>query len=262
MTILIIIILSFIQALTEFLPVSSSAHIALISNIVNIDAVQDKNELITIALHIGSLIAVLVFYKKELLKIVLLKNNKLLKKIIVAFLPIALVGAIITISSITIPKYNVLIGIMLIVFGILLYLVDKYKNSKKLIDNINTTQATIIGIFQILALIPGVSRSGITITAGRLLGLKREEAMKFSFLLLIPTIAASSLVLIYKILFNNFSNQVQQDLLISLLAIITSAIFSYIILNIFVKTINKFTFLPFIIYRIFIGIILLLVYVN
>ena len=253
MTILIIIILSFIQALTEFLPVSSSAHIALISNIVNIDAVQDKNELITIALHIGSLIAVLVFYKKELLKIVLLKNNKLLKKIIVAFLPIALVGAIITIFSITIPKYNVLIGIMLIVFGVLLYLVDNYKISKKLIDNINTTQATIIGIFQILALIQGVSR---------LLGLKREEAMKFSFLLLIPTIAASSLVLIYKILFNNFSNQVQQDLLISLLAIITSAIFSYIILNIFVKTINKFTFLPFIIYRIFIGIILLLVYVN
>lgn len=253
-----IIILALIQSLTEFLPVSSSAHILLISKIINIELLNLNDDVIAISLHIGSLIAVILFYYTEILKILTLKNIQLLKNIILSFIPIAFVGMLIMFLNIQLSKSNILMGVMLIIFGIILYITDRLKNQKKSVENINTYDALLIGILQVLALIPGVSRSGITITAGRIIGLTRDSAVKYSLLLLIPTIGASSVVLIYKLYKTPFLSINQNLELLAILAIILSTIFSYIVLKIFVKLSTKITFTPFVIYRILIGIIILI----
>ncbi len=258
--IIFIIFLAFIQALTEFLPVSSSAHILLISKVINVDLLTKNNDIITIALHIGSLAAVMIFYRKEIFKMITFKNITLLKNIVISFIPIVLIGIMITVLNIKLPKSNMLMGTMLIFFGIILYVSDKFKKQEKSIENINFMDALFIGMCQVLALIPGVSRSGITITAGRMIGLKRSSSIKYSLLLLIPTIGASSIVLIYK-LYKNTLSPIGTDLkLFTVIAIILSTIFSYFVLKIFVNMSKKITFTPFVIYRILIGIIILIIF--
>ena len=183
-----IFILSSIQGVTEFLPISSSSHLILISNFINF---QMQSLVIDVSLHIGSLIAVVTYFYKDILEF--FKNRQLFFKILISSVPVMIVGFFLVKTNLIEKIRSIeIIGWTTLIFGILLYISDKFKLEKNLSLDFNYKVALIIGLFQILSLIPGVSRSGITITAGRFLGFKRFDASKISFLLSIPTLGAVS----------------------------------------------------------------------
>jgi len=172
-----ILILSAIQGVSEFLPVSSAAHLVLISKYY---AFTNQNLLIDICLHLGSLIAIIFYFRKDLFN--LIKNKNFLIKILIGTIPIIPIGYIFYETGLINELRNLkIIGWTSLIFGILLYISDKSKTAKKIETEFNNRSAIIIGLFQVLALIPGVSRSGITITSGRLLGFSRFDSAKISF---------------------------------------------------------------------------------
>ena len=172
-----ILLLSAIQGISEFLPVSSVAHLVIISKYYEF---VNQNLLIDICLHLGSLIAIIFYFRNDLLHFI--KNKDFLIKIIVGTIPIIPVGYILYETGLVDQLRNIkVIGWMSLIFGILLYISDKSKVSKKIDTEFSNKSAIIIGLFQTLALIPGVSRAGITITSGRLLGFDRLESAKISF---------------------------------------------------------------------------------
>jgi undecaprenyl-diphosphatase len=246
-----IFILSLVQGITEFLPISSSSHLILTSKYLNFD---NQGLTVDVSLHIGSFLAVIFYFKKDLFNFI--KTKDLLFKIIFASLPVMFVGfVLIKFNLIEYIRNIKVIGWMTIIFGILLYLSDKFKNNKNINNNFNYKSALFIGILQIFSLIPGVSRSGITITAGRFLEFKRVEAVKISFLLSIPTLAAVSFYGINEL----FKSENLQFSLLSILSIILSFLFSLITIKYFLKYIEKFNLNIFVFYRIFLGLLILIV---
>ena len=244
-----ILILSAIQGIFEFLPVSSAAHLVLVSEYYDF---VNQNLLIDICLHLGSLIAIIFYFRDDLSNFI--KNKNFLIKIFIGTIPIIPVCYIVYQTGLINQLRNLeVIGWMSLIFGILLYVSDKSKITKKIDANFTNKSAITIGIFQVLALVPGVSRSGITISAGRLLGYGRYEAAKISFLLSIPTLAAASFLGIYNI-YNEGSAELN---FLAIIAVIFSAIFSYVSIAIFLNFIQKFTFNIFVIYRIVISLFLL-----
>ena len=190
-----ILILSLIQGISEFLPVSSAAHLYLVSKYY---AFLNQNLLIDISLHLGSLIAILVFFRNDLFDFV--KNRSFLLKILIGTIPIIPFGYIIYKTGIIDQLRNLeVIGWASLIFGIFLYISDRTKISKKIDKGFTNKSAIIVGLFQVLALIPGVSRAGITISSGRILGFSRFDSAKISFFLSIPTLAAASSLGIYNI---------------------------------------------------------------
>tara|TARA_Y100000590_G_scaffold373586_1_gene437465 strand:+ start:6782 stop:7549 length:768 start_codon:yes stop_codon:yes gene_type:complete len=244
-----ILILSAIQGISEFLPVSSVAHLVLISKYYSFN---NQNLLIDICLHLGSLIAIIFYFRKDLFNFI--KNRDFLIKIIVGTIPIIPVGYILYQTGL-INQFRSLevIGWMSLVFGILLYISDKSKITKKIDTEFTNRSAVIIGLFQVLALIPGVSRSGITITSGRLLGFNRYDSAKISFFLSIPTLTAASALGVYNI-YKEGSPELN---FLAIIAVIFSFIFSYFTIAIFLNFIKKFSLNIFIIYRIILSLLLL-----
>ena len=174
-----ILILSAIQGIFEFLPVSSAAHLVLVSEYYDF---VNQNLLIDICLHLGSLIAIIFYFRDDLSNFI--KNKNFLIKILIATTPIIPVGYILYQTGLIYQLRNIeIIGWMSLIFGIFLYISDKTKITKKLETGFTNKSAIIFGLFQVLALIPGVSRSGITITSGRLLGFSRYDSAKISFFL-------------------------------------------------------------------------------
>ena len=244
-----VFLLSLIQGITEFIPVSSSSHLIIFSDYINFNN-QSLN--IDISLHIGSFLAVLFYFKKDIINFV--KNKILFLKIIVASLPVMIVGFLLVQTNF-IEKLRSLevIAWTTLIFGIFLYISDKQKLSKNIQFNFSYKSAIIIGLLQVLSLIPGVSRSGISITGARFLQFKRVEAAKISFLLSIPTLGAVSV-------FGLRNLYISDNLNISILnfiSIICSFIFSFITIHFFLKYIQTFSLNLFVIYRLVLGIILL-----
>ena len=245
-----ILILSAIQGISEFLPISSSAHLILISNFYDF---KTSSLLIDISLHLGSLFAIMFYFKKDLFD---LKNNKrLLGLIIVGSIPLMIFGYILHSSNLIYFVRNVeIIAWTTLFFGLILYFSDQSKTEKNISKNLNLKSIIFIGIFQILALIPGVSRAGITITAARFLNFNRVDSTKISFLLSIPAlIGASSLGIT-----DAFKETLEISYL-SIIAIVLSFLFSFITVKYFLKYVNNFSLNIFVIYRVFLGIILLLI---
>jgi len=245
-----IFILSAIQGISEFLPISSSAHLILISNFYDF---KTSSLLIDISLHLGSLFAIMFYFKKDLFD---LKNNKrLLGLIIVGSIPLMIFGYILHSSDLIYFVRNVeIIAWTTLFFGFILYFSDQSKTKKNISKNLNLKSIIFIGIFQILALIPGVSRAGITITAARFLNFNRVDSTKISFLLSIPAlIGASSLGIT-----DAFKETLEISYL-SIIAIVLSFLFSFITVKYFLKYVNNFSLNIFVIYRVFLGIILLLI---
>ena len=245
-----ILILSAIQGISEFLPISSSAHLILISNFYDF---KTSSLLIDISLHLGSLFAIMFYFKKDLFD---LKNNKrLLGLIIVGSIPLMIFGYILHSSDLIYFVRNVeIIAWTTLFFGLILYFSDQSKTEKNISKNLNLKSIIFIGIFQILALIPGVSRAGITITAARFLNYNRVDSTKISFLLSIPAlIGASSLGIT-----DTFKETLEISYL-SIIAIVLSFLFSFITVKYFLKYVNNFSLNIFVIYRVFLGIILLLI---
>jgi len=244
-----ILILSAIQGISEFLPVSSAAHLVLVSKYY---AFTNQNLLIDICLHLGSLIAIIVYFRNDLFHFI--KNKSFLIKILVGTIPIIPVGYILYQTKLIDQLRNLeVIGWMSLIFGILLYISDRSKITKKIDTEFTNKSAVFIGLFQVLALIPGVSRSGITITSGRMLGFSRFDSAKISFFLSIPTLAAASMIGIYNI-YREGSAELN---FLAIIAVIFSFIFSYITIALFFNFIKKFNLNIFIIYRIALSLFIL-----
>ena len=244
-----ILLISIIQGIAEFIPVSSSAHINLLSNLFN----YEKFELtINVSAHFGSLVAVLFYFNKEIYNFS--KNKNLFYKVIIASIPIFIIGYIlIELKIISNLRTIEIMGWTTIIFGILLYISDKFKIKLKMKNNFTFRNAIIIGFYQTLALIPGVSRSGIIITGARFLKFNRIDAAKISFLLSIPALGAWSLHGVFDLIKQN-------DQILTVSSILTaflSFIFSYITIKYFLIYLKKFNLNLFVIYRLILGIILL-----
>ena len=246
-----IFILSLIQGISEFLPVSSSAHLVLFSEYYKFN---NQNLLIDISLHLGSLIAIIFYFRRDLFNFV--QNKSFLIKIILGTIPIIPVGYILYKTElINFLRSLEVIGWMSLIFGILLYISDRFEITKKIDTEFTNSSAIIIGLFQVLALIPGVSRSGITITSGRLLGFSRFDSAKISFFLSIPTLGAASLLGIYNI-YKEGSAELN---FLAIIAVIFSFIFSYFTIMLFLNFIKKFSLNVFVIYRIILSLFILAV---
>jgi len=244
-----IVIISIVQGITEFLPVSSSAHLNLISNFFNL---QEESLMFNVSAHTGSLLAVLLFFKKEITDF--RKNKKLFFKIISASVPLFLFGYLmINYNLVSDLRTYKIIGWTTIIFGILLYLADKFDLGQKIENNFTIKNAFIIGFFQVLALIPGVSRSGIIMTGARFLKFNRKDSAKISFLMSIPALAGAAIYGIYTLIGEgNFLLNINSILTVGL-----SFIFSYITIKYFLIYLKRFNFNLIIGYRLILGAIIL-----
>ena len=242
-----IFILSAVQGISEFLPISSSAHLILISNFFDL---RTNSLLIDISLHLGSLFAIIFYFREDLFN--LNKNETYLKLILIGSLPLIIFGYILHTSELIYLLRNTkIIAFTSLFFGIILFFSDQAKIEKKISTNLNLKSIIFIGLFQILALIPGVSRAGITLTAARFLKFNRVDAGKISFLLSIPALAGASFLGLKDVI--NYS--IEFNYLI-IFAITLSFLFSFITVKFFLKYISKFSLNLFVIYRILISLIL------
>ena len=243
-----ILILSSIQGISEFLPISSSAHLIIVSKLYNLKA---NSLLIDISLHLGSLLAIIFYFRKDLLN---LKNNRtLLKLIIIGSIPLIFFGYILHSTELIQLLRNIkIIAWTTLFFGIILYFADQRKVEKTIPRDLNVRSIIFIGLLQILALIPGVSRAGITMTAARFLNFNRVDSGKISFLLSIPALCGASFLGLWDIP----SEAIEINTLI-IIAIIFSFLFSYLTVKFFLNYLNKFSLNIFVIYRLIIALILL-----
>jgi len=242
-----VLILSAIQGISEFLPISSSAHLILVSSLYEF---KSSSLLIDISLHLGSLFAIIYYFKMDLLDI---KNNKrLLSLIIVGSIPLIIVGYVLYSTGIIYELRDVkVIAWATLIFAAVLYVADRNRFDKKISSNLNLRSIFFISIFQIISLIPGVSRAGITITAARILRFNRLDSSKISFLLSIPALSGASFLGLKDI----FSQSVEFNYLV-IIAILTSFIFSFLTVKFFLIYINKFSMNAFVIYRVIVALIL------
>ncbi len=258
-----IILLSLLQGITEFLPVSSSGHLILFSIFTTF---PDQGQALDIAMHIGSIIAVMIYFSEELWKMFkgLIKSwflpnfqdygNRVFWLVIVASIPAMLFGLFLKTEGVEWMRSSKLIGWTILGYGLLLYIADKVGLTVRKVEHLKVLDALLIGLAQCLALIPGTSRSGITITMARFLGMERREAAKFSMLLSIPTIIGAGMLVGYELFIENNLTAI----IFAIDGILYSFIFSVIAIYMVMWWLQKSTFLPFVIYRVVIGTILLL----
>jgi len=249
------IILGIVQGLTELLPVSSSAHLNLIPQIFN----WNIPESFDVALHFGTLLAIGLFFFKDWIELLKAGYRKVVKKedsqeakmllyIIIATIPGGIIGFILDKYFEDILSKPIIIAVALIIMGIILYIVDKYSKSEHEYKNLTLKQTFLIGLSQALAFIPGVSRSGVTMTTGRLLGIKREAAAKFSFMLSAPIVLGAS---IYKFLDFEFSIEAIMGILVSFLV-------GIVVIKFLLEYLKTKSFKVFAIYRIIVGIVVII----
>ena len=248
-----VLILSIIQGISEFLPVSSSAHLIIFSNIINF---SNQSLIFDVGLHLGSLLAILFYFRKELLNIA--NDKKLFNLLLIGSIPLILAGYIFYSTGIINSFRNLkIIAWATLIFGLLMYFADTFKIEKKIEKNLNIRNILIIGIMQILAVIPGVSRSGITITAGRFLNFDRHDSTKISFYLSIPALMGASALALKDVINEN----VEFNFFL-IISIILSFIFSYLTIKYFLIYTKKFSLKFFVIYRIVLSIIIFLIIYN
>ena len=244
-----VLILSLIQGVTEFLPISSSSHLILFSKLTNF---QNQSLSLDVSLHIGSFLAVITFFYKDLIKF--LKNKDLFIKILISSLPVMILGFLLVQTDLISELRNIkVIGWMTLLFGVLLYISDKFNMHKNIESDFTYKSALMIGFFQMISLVPGVSRSGITITAARLLKFNRYDAAKISFLLSIPTLAVVSIFVIKNIV----SAENMNISFLNLFSILLSFVFSLTTIKYFLQYIKSFSLDIFVIYRVILGIVIL-----
>ncbi len=260
MTHLEAIYLAIIQGLTEFLPISSSAHLILITELMG----STQNLFYDVSLHLGTLIAVCIYFRSDLKNILQsiiesksLFKSLLLKQLVISCIPTLLLGFILLDIIDSYLRTSSVIAFTTIFFGIVLFLATLTRSKKTNINQITLYDALIIGIAQSLSLIPGTSRSGITISAGLILGLDNKTASKFSFLMAVPTIGA---IAFYQIITSDLKSLVN-NLDINILGLMVSFVIAYATIDFFIKFINRIGFLPFIVYRIILGLTLISVFI-
>lgn len=251
--------LGLIQGLTEFLPISSSAHLAIVPQLMGW---EDPGLTVDAFLHLGTLLAVLIYFYKDLLELISKKHGQL-KAILVATLPIVMIGLAVksTLSNPADPASMLIrslpfMGATLIIGAVILFIAERLASCQKQIKDLSGANIFMIGLAQALALLPGISRSGITIAAGMLLGLKRDEAARFTFLLGVPAITGAGLLSIKDLMESNLSLN-SPDLIPLVTGLIISFISGYAAIHFLIKILEKHSTMSFIIYRILLGLYLL-----
>jgi undecaprenyl-diphosphatase len=254
------IILGVVQGLTEFLPISSSAHLILLPQLTDL---PDQGLAFDIVVHFGTLMAVMLYYRQDISQIISSfftqnpkydNNARIGWGLILATIPVGIFGVIFQDIINTDLRSTTVIAYATIIFGLLLYFADfVHKQQSILKDEMTIGVMFIVGVFQVLSLIPGTSRSGITITAALLLGFNYRCATKFAFLLSIPVIILSMLFISFRL----FNNPQDFDFIILFIGFSTSFFAAYMIIYFFIKLIQKISMLPFVIYRLILGFILL-----
>lgn len=263
MTTIQIFYLSLLQGITEFLPVSSSGHLILLSKF---SYFPDQGLALDVAVHVGSILAVMIYFSetiwemiKGVVKTRFIPNFKnygaqVFWLIVIGTIPAVIAGFALKSYGMEWLRDTRIIGWTILGYGILLYVADKFSMTIREIKHLGIVDAILIGCAQCLALIPGTSRSGITITMGRFLGLERREAAKFSMLLSIPAIVAAAVLTGWEV----WQAGDFQEIGWMFDGVVFSYISSVIAIYIVMWWLKKSTFLPFVIYRIILGTILLL----
>lgn len=249
---LYVIFLGAVQGITEFLPISSSAHLIIFSSILNKEILPLS---LSVALHFGTALSLLAYFYKDWLNLIFklyhkivyqqnsFESNVLFPALIMGSLPAGVIGILWEDDIERLFHNPIFVTIPLIVVGILLWLIDKRYSSFQRYENLNIKNAFLIGIAQSIALIPGVSRSGITILAARILGYYKEDAAKFSFILAIPAVLGAVLLESKKIIY--YINDIS-----FYIGIFSSFITGCLVIEFFLRFLKKFGFFVFAIYRI------------
>jgi undecaprenyl-diphosphatase len=253
-----IVILAIVQGLTEFLPISSSAHLVLLPQALNW---PDQGLVFDAAVHIGSLIAVLFYFRVEVRRMLKSwigsltggepdQDSLLAWWVIIGTIPAVVLGYLLQATIESELRTPWVVAMASMVFGFLLWYADATGKRKRDEYQLNLKDVLLIGWFQVLALVPGVSRSGITITLALFLGLTRQAAARFSFLLAMPVIFASGVLQTAR-MFTEVNPIGWLDLL---LGVILSAISAGLCIHYFLRLIDRIGMLPFVIYRVLLGV--------
>lgn len=266
MDILEILILGFVQGIAEFLPISSSAHLIIFRDIFGIGSGMSANMNLTfdIALHFGTLLAIGVFFFKDFIKMIQKgftkgvkdDDGKILWYLVAATIPAAIVGVLFEEAIENVVRSNyVVIAIALVVMGIIIYLADKFSKETKTIKKMTLKDAILVGCSQVFALIPGFSRSGTTIAAGRVLGLDRESAAKFSFFLSAPVVLGAVCLQLIK---GTAFSVIAANLGTFILGILVSFVIGLLCIKYLLKYLQKHNFKIFMIYRVVLAAVVLI----
>ncbi len=258
------VVLAIVQGVTEFLPVSSSAHLVLVPVLTGW---PDQGLAFDVALHVGSLVAVLWYFRHDLLHMSrgfvqslvqrrLNQNGRLAWAVLLGTIPVGLAGLLLNDVVSTYLRSPVVLAVGMIVFGLLLWWADRLPNRARTVDEMRWRDVVIVACAQALALIPGTSRSGITLTAGLVAGLNREAAARFSFLLSIPVIVLAGGLETIELV----QQQTSVDWPAILLGTLVSAVSAYLCIRVFLAFIQRIGMFPFVLYRVALGFVLLAIF--
>ena len=256
-----VIVLAMVQGLTEFLPVSSSAHLILVPALTSW---EDQGLAFDVALHLGSLSAVVIYFRRDLIKMTrswtrsvthreMDSDARLAWAVILGTIPVGLAGLLLKDSIETVLRSPIYLAIGLIVFGLLLSWADWRHKGEREVEEMNWKDVLFIGLAQAVALFPGTSRSGITMTAGLMLGLSREASARFSFLLSIPVIVIACALKSFDLV----TAGVPVDWAFMIGGVVASGISAFLCIHFFLAFITRIGMQPFVIYRIILGVVLL-----
>lgn len=262
MTLLHLFILALIQGITEFLPISSSAHLILFPQLTGM---EDQGIVIDVAVHVGTLLAVMLFFRTDVALVIrgipqLLRGRidspsaRMAFLLMIATIPVMALGLILKETGLIDQMRNmVVIGWTMLIFGVVLYIADKRGAETRMATDWNLRDAVILGLWQAIALIPGTSRSGITITGARFMGYERHDAARISMLMSIPTIMASGGLTALDLI----GNVTTQTLIDGSIAGVLAFVSALLALTLMMRLLNAVSFTPYVIYRIILGVVLL-----
>lgn len=254
------VVLALIQGITEFLPISSSAHLILVPVLTGW---PDQGLAFDVAVHLGTLVAVVVYFRRELARMTVAgcgslagrwtPDAKLAWAVVLGTLPVVFFGLVGKSYIETALRGPIIIGVTAILFGLVLWWADAMGRRNRDEFTIGWREAIFVGLAQALALIPGTSRSGITITAGLMLGLTREAAARFSFLLSVPTLLASNVLIGRDLL----TSEVPVAWATLALGTVVAGVSAYACIGLFIRLLSRTGMLPYVIYRVVLGAVLL-----
>ena len=257
-----LILIAVIQGVTEFLPVSSSGHLILLPNLTGM---EDQGTVIDVAVHVGTLFAVILFFWSDV-KIALIGTGRLLRGkvdtpgaflalcLAIATVPVVILGLVLHLTGLNeAMRSTAVIGWAMLIFGLYLYWADQTGPQDRTAERWSIKHAAIMGLWQAVALIPGTSRSGITISAARQLGYARHDAAKLAMLMSIPTILASGVVLGADVMLTANMAAARDGAIAAGFAFVAALL----ALGIMMRLLRTVSFTPYVIYRVVLGIVLL-----
>ncbi len=263
MPLYILILVALIQGLTEFLPVSSSGHLILLPQLTGLD---DQGQAIDVAVHVGTLFAVMLYFKAEVAQVIRgcfdilarrsTQNAKLAFLLIIATIPVILLGLVLKLTGLSDAMRSIkVIAWTMLIFGLVLYWFDKNSPSERTMPDWSLKDAILMGLWQAIALIPGTSRSGATITGARALGFERSDAARIAMLMSIPTIIASGTLLGADVIASADRGLIRDAAIAAIFAFF-AALASLVFM---MRLLRSVSFTPYVIYRVVLGVILLII---